>query len=45
MSNFKQNGGMKIVINDIVSRHNITEAQFVLYFNIQQMLKSFQRVR
>lgn len=32
MSNFKQNGGMKIVINDTVSRENITEAQFVSIF-------------
>ena len=32
MSNFTQNGGMKIVINDIVSRENITEAQFVDIF-------------
>jgi hypothetical protein len=32
MSNFTQNGGMKIVINDTVSRENITEAQFVSIF-------------
>lgn len=32
MSNFAQTGGMKIVINDIVSRENITEAQFIDIF-------------
>ena len=32
MSKFTQNGGMKIVINDTVSRENITEAQFVSIF-------------
>jgi hypothetical protein len=32
MSKFTQNGGMKIVINDIVSRENITEEQFVSIF-------------
>jgi hypothetical protein len=32
MSNFTQNGGMKIVTNDTVSRENITEEQFVSIF-------------
>ena len=32
MSNFTQTGGMKIVINDTVSRENITEAQFINIF-------------